>query len=159
MSIQLLNDETINQIAAGEVIERPLSIVKELLENAVDAGAHSVSVEIRNGGLSMIRITDDGCGIEKDEVRLAFLRHATSKLREAADLSHIATLGFRGEALASIAAVAKVELITKRQDKLLATRYLIEGGQEKELSEIGAPDGTTIVVRELSTMCRPGRSS
>ena len=149
MSIQLLNDETINQIAAGEVIERPLSIVKELLENAVDAGAHSVSVEIRNGGLSMIRITDDGCGIEKDEVRLAFLRHATSKLREAADLSHIATLGFRGEALASIAAVAKVELITKRQDKLLATRYLIEGGEEKELSEIGAPDGTTIVVREL----------
>ena len=149
MSIQLLNDETINQIAAGEVIERPLSIVKELLENAVDAGAHSVSVEIRNGGLSMIRITDDGCGIEKDEVRLAFLRHATSKLREAADLSHIATLGFRGEALASIAAVAKVELITKRQDKLLATRYLIEGGEEKELSEIGAPDGTTIVMREL----------
>ena len=149
MSIQLLNDETINQIAAGEVIERPLSIVKELLENAVDAGAHSVSVEIRNGGLSMIRITDDGCGIEKDEVRLAFLRHATSKLREAADLSHIATLGFRGEALASIAAVAKVELITKRQNSLLATRYLIEGGEEKELSEIGAPDGTTIVVREL----------
>lgn len=149
MSIQLLSDETINQIAAGEVIERPLSIVKELLENAIDAGAHAVSVEIRNGGLSMIRITDDGCGIEKDEVRLAFLRHATSKLREAADLSHIATLGFRGEALASIAAVAKVELITKRQDSLLATRYLIEGGEEKELSEIGAPDGTTIVVREL----------
>ena len=149
MSIQLLSDETINQIAAGEVIERPLSIVKELLENAIDAGAHAVSVEIRNGGLSMIRITDDGCGIEKDEVRLAFLRHATSKLREAADLSHIATLGFRGEALASIAAVAKVELITKRQDKLLAARYLIEGGEEKELSEIGAPDGTTIVVREL----------
>ncbi len=149
MSIQLLNDETINQIAAGEVIERPLSIVKELLENAVDAGAHSVSVEIRNGGLSMIRITDDGCGIEKDEVRLAFLRHATSKLRAAADLSHIATLGFRGEALASIAAVAKVELITKRQNSLLATRYLIEGGEEKALSEIGAPDGTTIVVRDL----------
>ncbi len=149
MSIQLLNDETINQIAAGEVIERPLSIVKELLENAVDAGAHSVSVEIRNGGLSMIRITDDGCGIEKDEVRLAFLRHATSKLRAAADLSHIATLGFRGEALASIAAVAKVELITKRQNSLLATQYLIEGGEEKALSEIGAPDGTTIVVREL----------
>ncbi len=149
MSIQLLNDETINQIAAGEVIERPLSIVKELLENAVDAGAHSVSVEIRNGGLSMIRITDDGCGIEKDEVRLAFLRHATSKLRAAADLSHIATLGFRGEALASIAAVAKVELITKRQNSLLATQYLIEGGEEKALSEIGAPDGTTIVVRDL----------
>ncbi len=149
MPIQLLSDETINQIAAGEVIERPLSIVKELLENAVDAGAHSVSVEIRNGGLSMIRITDDGCGIEKDEVRLAFLRHATSKLRAASDLSHIATLGFRGEALASIAAVSKVELITKRQDKLLGTRYLMEGGEEKELSEIGAPDGTTIVVREL----------
>ncbi len=149
MPIQLLSDETINQIAAGEVIERPLSIVKELLENAVDAGAHSVSVEIRNGGLSMIRITDDGCGIEKEEVKLAFLRHATSKLRAAADLSHIATLGFRGEALASIAAVAKVELITKRQEQLLGTRYLIEGGEEKELTEIGAPDGTTIVVREL----------
>lgn len=147
--IHILSDETINQIAAGEVIERPLSIVKELLENSIDAGASSVSIEIRDGGIGLIRISDNGHGIEKSEVRTAFLRHATSKICEASDLTAIHTLGFRGEALASIAAVAKVELITKKENELLASRYIIEGGREKELSEVGAPNGSTIIVREL----------
>ncbi len=149
VKIRILSEETINQIAAGEVIERPSSIAKELLENAVDAGASAISVEIRDGGVSLLRVTDNGSGIAKGEVRTAFLRHATSKIRDASDLGRIRTLGFRGEALASIAAVSKTELITKTPDSLLASRYEIEGGVERSLSEIGAMDGTTVLVREL----------
>lgn len=149
MRIKVLSDETINKIAAGEVVERPLSIVKELLENAIDAGARSIAVEIREGGISLIRITDNGCGIPAEDVRTAFRRHATSKIGDADDLLHIQTLGFRGEALASIAAVSSVELITKQQEALMAVRYEIDGGAEQSFSEIGAPDGTTILVRNL----------
>lgn len=149
MKIQVLSDETINQIAAGEVIERPLSVVKELMENAIDAGSTAVSVEIRDGGISMIRVTDNGAGIAREDVRNAFLRHATSKIRDARDLESIQTLGFRGEALASIASVARVELITKTPGTLMAVHYQIEGGAEKDFSEIGAPDGTTFIVRDL----------
>lgn len=149
MKINVLSDETINQIAAGEVIERPLSVVKELLENAIDAGSTAVSVEIRDGGISMIRVTDNGTGIAREDVRNAFLRHATSKIRDARDLQSIQTLGFRGEALASIASVARVELITKTPGTLMAVHYQIEGGIEKDFSEIGAPDGTTFIVRDL----------
>ncbi|MGN8817017.1 DNA mismatch repair endonuclease MutL [Oribacterium sp. HCP28S3_H8] len=149
MKINILSDETINQIAAGEVIERPLSIVKELLENAIDAGSSSVSVEVREGGIAMVRITDNGIGIAREDVRNAFVRHATSKIRDARDLGSIQTLGFRGEALASIAAVSEVEMITKQPGALYATHYVINGGVEQELSEIGAPDGTTIIVRNL----------
>lgn len=149
MKINLLSDETINQIAAGEVIERPLSVVKELLENAIDAGSTAVSVEIRDGGISMIRVTDNGGGIAEEDVRNAFVRHATSKIREARDLISIQTLGFRGEALASIASVARVELITKTPGSLMAVHYQIEGGVEKDFAQIGAPDGTTFIVRDL----------
>ncbi len=149
MPIQILSEETINQIAAGEVIERPLSIVKELLENAIDAGAGRISVEVREGGRSLIRITDNGRGIPKEEVRKAFLRHATSKIRDARDLFSLETLGFRGEALASIAAVSRVEMITKQEDTLLAVNYQIEGGVETSFSEVGAPEGTTVLVRDL----------
>lgn len=149
MKINLLSDETINQIAAGEVIERPLSVVKELLENAIDAGSTAVSVEIRDGGISMIRVTDNGGGIAEEDVRNAFVRHATSKIRDARDLISIQTLGFRGEALASIASVARVELITKIPGALMAVHYQIEGGVEKDFAQIGAPDGTTFIVRDL----------
>lgn len=149
MKINVLSDETINQIAAGEVIERPLSVVKELLENAIDAGSTAISVEIRDGGISMIRVTDNGSGIAEEDVRQAFLRHATSKIRDARDLLSIQTLGFRGEALASIASVARVELITKTPGALMATHYQIEGGVERDFSQIGAPEGTTFVVRDL----------
>lgn len=149
MKINILSDETINQIAAGEVIERPLSVVKELLENAVDAGSTAVSVEIRDGGISMIRVTDNGGGIAEEDVRNAFVRHATSKIRDARDLLSIQTLGFRGEALASIASVARVELITKTPGALMAVHYQIEGGVEKDFAQIGAPDGTTFIVRDL----------
>lgn len=149
MKINLLSDETINQIAAGEVIERPLSVVKELLENAIDAGSTAVSVEIRDGGISMIRVTDNGGGIAEEDVRNAFVRHATSKIRDARDLISIQTLGFRGEALASIASVARVELITKTPGALMAVHYQIEGGVEKDFAQIGAPDGTTFIVRDL----------
>ncbi len=149
MKINILSDETINQIAAGEVIERPLSVVKELLENAIDAGSTAVSVEIRDGGISMIRVTDNGGGIAEEDVRNAFVRHATSKIRDARDLLSIQTLGFRGEALASIASVARVELITKTPGALMAVHYQIEGGAEKDFSQIGAPDGTTFIVRDL----------
>lgn len=149
MKIKVLSDETINQIAAGEVIERPLSVVKELLENAIDAGSTSVTVEVRDGGIAMIRITDNGGGIDKDDVRNAFLRHATSKIREARDLENIQTLGFRGEALASIASVSRVELISKTPGALMASHYEIEGGVEKDFSEIGAPNGTTFIVRDI----------
>ena len=148
-NITVLDQSTINKIAAGEVIERPASVVKELLENAVDAHATAVTVEIKDGGCSMIRVTDNGWGIPKKEIPLAFLRHATSKIKTVEDLFTISSLGFRGEALASIAAVAQVELITKTGDSLTGSRYQIEGGVEKGLEEIGAPDGTTIIARNL----------
>ena len=128
--IQVLDQITIDKIAAGEVIERPASIVKEMVENAIDAGATAVTVEIRDGGISYIRITDNGCGIPKDEVRLAFLRHSTSKIRSVEDLTFVTTLGFRGEALSSIAAISQVELLTKQKDQDLGTRYQMEGGRE-----------------------------
>ena len=147
--IALLSQETIDKIAAGEVIERPSSVVKELVENAIDAGASAITVEIKEGGISFIRITDNGCGIEHDEVPLAFLRHSTSKIKSAEDLMCVHSLGFRGEALSSIAAIARVELITKTVDALTGTRYLIEGSKEVAMEEIGAPDGTTFLVKDL----------
>lgn len=147
--IQVLDQITIDKIAAGEVIERPASIVKELVENAIDAGANSVTVEIRDGGISFIRVTDDGCGIPYEEVRSAFLRHSTSKIRSVEDLSHIQSLGFRGEALSSIAAVTRTELITKPSDAELGAKYVIEGGREVALEETGAPNGTTFLVHQL----------
>nr|WP_304053851.1 DNA mismatch repair endonuclease MutL [Enterocloster clostridioformis] len=148
-NITVLDQSTINKIAAGEVIERPASVVKELLENAIDAHATAVTVEIKDGGCSMIRVTDNGWGIPKEEIPLAFLRHATSKIKTVEDLFTISSLGFRGEALASIAAVAQVELITKTGDSLTGSRYQIEGGVEKGLEEIGAPEGTTLIARSL----------
>lgn len=148
-TIQVLDQNTINQIAAGEVIERPSSVVKELLENAIDAKATAVTVEIKDGGISLIRITDNGCGIKPEEIPLAFLRHSTSKIRSVEDLLTVSSLGFRGEALSSIAAVAQVELITKIPDALNGSRYVIEGGEEKTVEEIGCPEGTTFLVRNL----------
>ncbi|MCC8106508.1 MAG: DNA mismatch repair endonuclease MutL [Clostridiales bacterium] len=148
-TIALLSQDTIDKIAAGEVVERPASVVKELVENAVDAGANAVTVEIKDGGISLIRITDNGCGIPKEQVQAAFLRHATSKIRTVDDLLTSGTLGFRGEALSSIAAVCQVEMITKTPGSLLGVRYVIEGGVEKSLEEIGAPEGTTFLVRNL----------
>lgn len=147
--INVLDNQTIDKIAAGEVVERPASVVKELVENAIDAGADAVTVEIKDGGTSLIRVTDNGGGIEKSQVENAFLRHATSKISSADDLTKLVSLGFRGEALASIAAVAQVELITKTPEELTGIRYLIEGGAPKEREEIGAPDGTTLLVRNL----------
>ncbi len=147
--IALLNQDTIDKIAAGEVIERPGSVVKELVENAIDAKATAITVEIKEGGISFIRITDNGYGIEHDEVPLAFLRHSTSKIRSAEDLLCVSSLGFRGEALSSIAAVARVELITKTAEALTGTRYLIEGSAEIANEEIGAPEGTTFLVKDL----------
>lgn len=148
-NIQVLDQNTINKIAAGEVIERPASVVKELLENAIDARATAITVEIRDGGISFIRVTDNGCGIPKQELPLAFLRHSTSKIKSVEDLFTVASLGFRGEALSSIAAVAQVEIITKTPDSLTGTRYQIEGGVEKSIEEIGAPEGTTFIARNL----------
>lgn len=147
--IHVLDEPTINQIAAGEVVERPSAVVKELVENALDAKATAITVEIKEGGLSFIRITDNGAGIGKEDIPLAFLRHATSKIRSAEDLLSVTSLGFRGEALSSIAAVAQVELITKTQSSLNGYRYLIEGGEEKAFEEIGSPNGTTIIVRNI----------
>lgn len=147
--IQVLDQVTIDKIAAGEVIERPASIVKELVENAIDAGATHVTIEIEEGGISLIRITDDGSGIMKEDIRSAFLRHSTSKIRNVEDLLHITSLGFRGEALSSIAAVTKVEVITKTKEAILGTRYVIEGGQELSLEEAGSSDGTTFIIRQL----------
>ena len=147
--IQVLDAGTIDKIAAGEVVERPSSVVKELVENAIDAGATAITVEIKDGGISFIRITDNGSGIEASQVRLAFLRHATSKIATAEDLHSVKSLGFRGEALSSIAAVSKVELITKTRDSLTGIHYACEGAEEKEFSEVGAPDGTTIMIRSL----------
>lgn len=148
-NIAVLDQNTIDKIAAGEVIERPSSIVKELVENAIDAGANAITVEIKEGGISLIRITDNGEGIEASQVPLAFLRHATSKISKVEDILNVASLGFRGEALSSIAAVCQVELITKTAGSLTGVRYLIEGGKEKGLEEIGAPEGTTFLVRNI----------
>lgn len=147
--INLLSQSTIDQIAAGEVVERPLNVVKELTENAIDAGADAITVEIKDGGISLIRVTDNGCGIEKDQIKKAFLRHATSKISTIEDLNSIESLGFRGEALSSIAAVSQVEVITKTADELTGIRYAISGGKEEEFEEVGAPDGTTFLVHNL----------
>lgn len=147
--IAVLEKATIDKIAAGEVVERPASVVKELVENAIDAGADAITVEIKDGGKSYIRITDNGCGIPEEELPVAFLRHSTSKLRDASELSDIHTLGFRGEALSSISAVSRVEMITKPQTELMGVRYVVEGSQEVSMDKIGAPDGTTIMVYQL----------
>ena len=154
--IQVLDQKTIDQIAAGEVIERPASVVKELVENSIDAGATAVTVEIRDGGTSFIRVTDNGSGIEGDQVATAFLRHSTSKIRAVEDLFHVASLGFRGEALSSIASIAMVELITKTADAEEGVRYVIEGGAEKKLEETAAPDGTTFLVDASGTLLKFG---
>lgn len=148
-NIKVLDQTTINQIAAGEVIERPASVVKELLENAIDAKATAVTIEIKEGGIGLIRVTDNGCGIPRDEISTAFLRHATSKIQTVEDLFTVASLGFRGEALSSIASIAQVELITKTGDALSGSRYCIDGGEEKSLEDVGAPEGTTFLVRNL----------
>lgn len=147
--IHILSKEIYQLIAAGEVVERPSSIVKEMIENSVDAGAKNITVEIKNGGSTYVRITDDGCGIEREDIRKVFISHATSKISNADDLNSIATLGFRGEAMASISAVAKVELLTKTENEPIGTRYEIAGGEEIALDDAGCPDGTTIVVRDI----------
>jgi len=149
MSIHVLPKEISELIAAGEVIERPASVIKELVENSIDAGAKRITVEIKNGGSTYMRITDDGCGIAPDEVPTAFLRHATSKITEQDDLERIRTLGFRGEALASVAAVAEVEVLTKQRDAEFGVRYEIAGSEERSMEQVGCPDGTTIVIRNL----------
>lgn len=147
--IHVLDSQTVDKIAAGEVVERPLNVVKELVENAIDAGAAAVTVEIKEGGIAFIRVTDNGSGIESSQVQKAFMRHATSKIQTADDLTGVVSLGFRGEALSSIGAVAQVELITKTRESLTGIRFAIEGGKEGTLEEIGAPDGTTVIVRNL----------
>lgn len=147
--IHILDSETIDKIAAGEVVERPSSVVKELVENAIDAGADAITVEAKDGGIEFIRVTDNGCGMEREQLRTAFLRHATSKIENAGDLVCISSLGFRGEALSSIAAVAKVELITKTKGSITGSRILLEGAKEIGFEEIGAPDGTTFLMRNL----------
>ena len=147
--IHILNSETIDKIAAGEVVERPSSVVKELVENAIDAGATAITVEAKDGGIEFIRVTDNGCGMEKEQLRKAFLRHATSKIESAEDLMRISSLGFRGEALSSIAAVSKVEVITKTPDSLTGFRIQLEGAREIAFDEVGAPDGTTFIMRNL----------
>ena len=147
--IHVLDSATIDKIAAGEVVERPSSVVKELVENSVDAGATAITVEIKEGGIEFIRVTDNGSGMEKGQLRMAFMRHATSKIENAEDLMRISSLGFRGEALSSIAAVAKVEVITKTADSLTGSRLVLEGAVEKEFADVGAPDGTTFLVRNL----------
>ncbi|MEG2871258.1 MAG: DNA mismatch repair endonuclease MutL, partial [Clostridium sp.] len=148
-NIKVLDQSTINQIAAGEVIERPASVIKELLENAIDAKATAVTVETKDGGTTMIRVTDNGCGIHREEIPMAFLRHATSKIQTVEDLFTVSSLGFRGEALSSIAAVSQVELITKTDDSISGSRYQIEGGEEKGFEEVGAPEGTTFIARNI----------
>lgn len=147
--IHILDSETIDKIAAGEVVERPSSVVKELVENAIDAGATAITVEAKDGGIEFIRVTDNGCGMEKEQLRTAFLRHATSKIENAEDLTRISSLGFRGEALSSIAAVAKVEVITKTSDSITGNRIVLEGGREIDFDEVGAPEGTTFLMRNL----------
>ncbi len=147
--IHILDSETIDKIAAGEVVERPSSVVKELVENAIDAGARAVTVEVKDGGIEFIRVTDDGCGMDGRQLRTAFLRHATSKIEDVSDLMRISSLGFRGEALSSIAAVARVEVVTKTADSMIGSRILLEGANETGFEEIGAPEGTTFLVRNL----------
>jgi DNA mismatch repair protein MutL len=147
--INVLDQNTINQIAAGEVIERPASVVKELVENSIDAGANAITVEIKEGGISFIRITDNGSGIEEEDLPLVFLRHSTSKIKTAEDLLSVTSLGFRGEALSSIAAIAQVELVTKTNEAFAGIRYQIAGGEEKELEHIGCPNGTTFIIRNI----------
>lgn len=147
--IQVLDQITIDKIAAGEVVERPASVVKELVENALDAGSTQIVVEIEEGGISLIRISDNGCGIDREDIPKAFLRHSTSKIRSVEDLTHVSSLGFRGEALSSISAVAKVEMITKRAEDMLGTRYVIEGGQKISMEDAGAPNGTTLMIRQI----------
>lgn len=149
MAIKVLDQITINKIAAGEVIERPSSVVKELVENAIDAKASAITVEIKDGGTSFIRITDNGSGFDKEDIPVAFLRHSTSKIMSVEDLFTVSSLGFRGEALSSISAVAQIELITKTHESLMGTRYVIEGGKEKEIEAVGCPDGTTFIIRNL----------
>ena len=148
-NIVLLDDLTINQIAAGEVIERPANVVKELVENSLDAGATSISVEIENGGITYMRITDNGKGIAPDDVEIAFERHATSKIRKAEDLIKVLPMGFRGEALASIAAISKLEMVTRTKEQETGTKIIVEGGNIISKEECGAPFGTTIIIREL----------
>lgn len=147
--INILPKEVYQLIAAGEVVERPSSVVKEMIENSVDAGATHITVEIKHGGSTYIRITDDGCGIARDQVKKVFISHATSKIKMQEDLNAIGTLGFRGEAMASISAVSKVELLTRADGEPNGTRYEIAGGEEKDLSDAGCPNGTTIVVRDI----------
>lgn len=147
--IHVLDSETIDKIAAGEVVERPSSVVKELVENAIDAGATAITVEARDGGIEFIRVTDNGCGMEREQLRTAFLRHATSKIETSEDLTRISSLGFRGEALSSISAVSKVEVITKTADSMTGSRIILEGAKEVGFDEVGAPDGTTFLMRNL----------
>lgn len=148
-NIVLLDDLTINKIAAGEVIERPASVVKELVENSIDAGATNISIETRNGGISYIRITDNGKGFLPDDMEIAFERHATSKIRKAEDLETVKSMGFRGEALASIAAISRVELISKTEENSVGYKIVVEGGKILSKEEIGCPKGTTITVENL----------
>ena len=148
-NIVLLDDLTINKIAAGEVIERPASVIKEMVENSIDAGATNINVEIKNGGISYIRVSDNGKGIPKDDMEIAFERHATSKIRQASDLDTIKSMGFRGEALASIAAIANVEMVSKYKDEQVGNRIVIEAGKTLEFEETGCPVGTSIVVKNL----------
>ena len=157
--IAVLDQQTIDKIAAGEVVERPASVVKELVENAVDAGASQVTVEIRDGGIGMIRITDNGSGMEKDDIPLAFLRHSTSKIRSAEDLQGVRSLGFRGEALSSISAVAMVELITKTREQTMGSRCVMEGGVQKSLEEIGARTGLLSLYGTFFIILRPEKNS
>lgn len=148
-NIVLLDDLTINKIAAGEVIERPASVVKELVENSIDAGATSISIETKNGGISYIRITDNGKGFMPDDMEIAFERHATSKIRKAEDLETVKSMGFRGEALASIAAISRVELTSKTQESSIGYKIIVEGGRIISKEEVGCPKGTTITVENL----------
>ena len=147
--IHVLNQDTINKIAAGEVIERPMAVVKELTENAIDAGAGAITVEVKDGGKALIRMTDNGVGMNEEDVRLAFTPHATSKIDDAEDLLRVSTLGFRGEALASISSVSQLEMVTKTRNELMGCRYEADGGKERTLEAVGCPDGTTILVRNL----------
>ena len=147
--INLLPRDLAELIAAGEVVERPASVVKEMVENSIDSGATHITVEIKRGGVTYIRVTDDGCGISPEDVPVAFLRHATSKITKSDDLYNIATLGFRGEALAATSSVSRIEMFTKRAEDALGTHYEIEGGIEKLCEESGCPDGTTIIVRDI----------
>ncbi len=148
-NIQILDKNTIDKIAAGEVVERPMSVVKELVENSIDAGANAITVEIKDGGISYIRVTDNGCGIQRPDIKTAFLRHATSKIHSIEDLIDVGSLGFRGEALSSIAAVSKVELLTKTAEDISGSRYVIEGSKELSFDDVGVPEGTTFIVRQL----------